>query len=376
MMKIERIEAFPVEYPTVGRFKFLIGPHGEPLGRKTVLVKVTADDGTIGWGESAQSHTWSYETLESVTSTVRLYLAPALIGGDPFDLQMVHDVMNRTIPPAFSTGMPIAKAGIDIALHDLIGRRLNVSLARLWGRSPGGLVELSWTLNPAGLEELEESLEEGLARGYRHFNLKIAPHAALDVDLCRRVRERIPEGFVWADANGGYDLSTALSVAPQLADVGVNVLEAPLRPNEISGYRRLRQQGALPISMDEGVLSPRDLIEFIRLGMLDAITIKPARCGGLLPARRQIEIAENAGLFFLGSGLTEPDVALSASLALFGAYGLRFPAALNGPQYLTDSAVTEPLRAEGGQLAVPAGPGLGVRISEEKLKELALAVRT
>lgn len=373
-MKIDHIEVFPVEYKTVGRFKFLEGPRGEPLGRRTALVKVTADDGTVGWGESAQSHTWSYETLESVTTTIRHYLAPALLGCDPFDLHRVHDVMHRTIPPAFSTGMPIGKAGIDIALHDLIGRSMNVSLARLWGRSPGGPVVLSWTVNPASIDDLEVSLEDGLSRGYRHFNLKIAPHADYDVNLCRLVRERIPDGFIWADANGGYDLCTALSVARRLADLGVNVLEAPLQPNEISGYQRLHQLGALPISMDEGVLSPRDLIEFIRLGMLDAITIKPARCGGLLPARKQIEIAQNAGLFFLGSGLTEPDVALSASLALFGAYELKYPAALNGPQYLTESVVTHPFRPERGSLSVPGGPGLGVNVSEVELKRLSITI--
>ncbi|HQO36229.1 MAG TPA: mandelate racemase, partial [bacterium] len=75
-MKIERLEAFPVEYPTRGRFKFLEGPKGEPLGRRTVLVKMTADDGSVGWGESVPSNKWSYETVESVTTTLRNYLAP------------------------------------------------------------------------------------------------------------------------------------------------------------------------------------------------------------------------------------------------------------------------------------------------------------
>lgn len=371
-MKIERIEAFPVEYPTVGRFKFLEGPKGEPLGRRTVLVKITADDGTVGWGESAQSHTWSYETLESVLSTIRLYLTPVLEGIDALDIMGAHNAMDRIIRPGFSTGMPICKAGVDMALHDLYCRKMDISLARFWGRPEGGSVLLSWTVNPVSLDQLDASIDEGFERGYRNFNLKVAPDPVFDLELCRRVKERAPDGFLWADANGGYDLATALSVAPQMADAGVDVLEAPLPPNQLSGYRRLCRQGALPITMDEGVVSPRDLIEFIRLGMLDGLTVKPARCGGLWSTRRQIEIAHDAGLFVLGSGLTEPDIALCASLAVFGAFGLTRPAALNGPQFLADSVIDEPLRPQDGRLPVPQGPGLGITVSEEKLRALTI----
>ena len=96
----------------------------------------------------------------------------------------------------------------------------------------------------------------------------------------------------------------------------------PLRPNRISGYQALKRQAALPITMDEGLVSPVEVEEFIRLGMIDGVTIKPSRAGGLASARRQIEIALDAGVFFLGSGLTDPDIALAASLALFGSYGL------------------------------------------------------
>ena len=73
----------------------------------------------------------------------------------------------------------------------------------------------------------------------------------------------------------------ALKAAPRLADAGVDVLEAPLRPNRISGYQALKKQAALPILMDEGVISPTDLEEFHQAGMMDGVAMKPARCGGL-----------------------------------------------------------------------------------------------
>jgi len=369
--KIERIEIFPVRYPMTGYFKFFAGPKGKVFGRPSVIIKITADDGTVGWGESVPIPKWSYETLESAADTIRNYLAPALIGRDPFDIAGAHKAMDRAIAPGFSTGMPITKAGLDIALHDLAGKLARRPLAQLWGRSRGGPITLSWTLNPRRLDEIEGLMEQGRKRGYKTFNVKVAPDPKFDVEMCRIVKRLAPDCFLWADANGGYDLETALAVAPKLADAGVAVLESPLRPNRISGYQALKKQGALPIIMDEGVVSPRDLIEFIRLGMLDGVAMKPARCGGLLSQRRQIEIIEDAGLIWLGSGLTDPDISLAASLAIYGAYGLKTPAALNGPQFLTASVLRKPLSPKDGRLEVPEGPGLGIEVDEEKVRELA-----
>jgi L-alanine-DL-glutamate epimerase-like enolase superfamily enzyme len=164
-------------------------------------------------------------------------------------------------------------------------------------------------------------------------------------------------------------VATALEVAPRLADLGVAVFEQPVAANRLSGFRRLRRQGALPIIMDEGVVSAVDLEEYIRLGLLDGVAVKHARTGGLAEARRQVELLRDAGLMFLGSGLTDPDLSLAAALALFGAYDLEHPAALNGPQFLSSSILKAPLEVTDGQLAVPAGPGLGVEIEEGKLRE-------
>ena len=157
-------------------------------------------------------------------------------------------------------------------------------------------------------------------------------------------------------------------MAPKLADIGVNVLEQPVAANRLSGFRELKKQGALPILMDEGVVSSVELIEFIRLGLLDGVAMKPARTAGLWDARRQVEILQDAGLLFLGSGLTDPDVALAATLQLYGAYQLKFPAALNGPQFLGGSFLKKPLVVKDGALAVPGGPGLGVDVDEERIR--------
>ncbi len=363
---ITRIEVFPITYPVVGHFKFLKD------GRPAVFVKVTSEGGGSGWGQSVPIPAWSYETPESVISAIEKYLAPALIGLDPFDIAGAHAAMNRAIAPSFSTGMPIAKAGIDLALHDLCGRIKRQSVAALWGREPLARITLSWTVNTTSLDEVDVLVAQGHARGYRNFNTKVAPDPKFDVELCRRVRALMPKAFLWADANGGYDLPAALEAIPKLKAAGVDVLEQPVAPNRLTAFRALRKLRTLPILMDEGVVSSVELNEFIALGLLDGVAMKPARTGGLWDARRQVATVLRHKLMFLGSGLTDPDLALAAALQLYAAYGLKHPAALNGPQFLEGTSfLKRPIEVRDGAAIVPDGPGLGVEVDEERVRRAA-----
>lgn len=368
MPTIAQVETFAVNYPVEGRFKFFEGAAGRPMGRPSVVVKLTADDGTVGWGQSVPSPRWSYETLETVESTIRLYLAPVLLGRDPLDFEPLAAAMNREIAPSFSTGQPISKAGVELAIADLAGKLKRQSAAGPFGGLRKERITLSWTLNPRTLAELDESIAAAHARGYRHFNLKVAPDAKQDLEFCRRLKRQSADGHVWVDANGGFDEQTALDLAPRLADLGIAAFEQPLPANRLGGYRRLKRQGALPILMDEGIVSHVELEEFIELGLLDGVAVKVARSGGLTESWRIVETLEREGLLLYASGLTDPDLSLAASLVLFGAAGLDVPAALNGPQYLTTSILERPLVVEQDQIAVPKGIGLGVEVDDEALR--------
>lgn len=369
-MRIERVEIFPVRYAMTGFFKFFADPKGNG-GRAAVIIKITCDDGTVGWGQSVPIAKWSYETWETASILLHRYYGPALIGHDPEDLDGAHARMTKEVANGFTTGNPITRAGIDLALHDLAGKLRGQSLAQLWGLPDGEPLELSWTVNVTALDQIEAVIEDGRKRGFRHFNIKVGPDPRFDRELARLVRAAAPNAFLWADANTGYTLEAALEAARALADAGVDILEAPLPPNRIFGYRKLKQLGALPILMDEGVISPEDLVEFAELGMMDGVAMKPARCGGLLSNKRQIELCEERGLMWVGSGLTDPDISFAGTVGLYSACRLSKPAALNGPpQFLTEDVVKNPIRVENGRAWPARGPGLGVEVDEAKLAEL------
>jgi muconate cycloisomerase len=367
--RIASFESFVVRYPVIADFKFLTSAEGRPPTRDTVVVKLTDHEGNVSWGQSVPSHTWSYETVETVSTTLERYLGPALIGMDAFETEEIWRVMNRTIAASFSTGQPICKAGIDLALFDLTGRILNQTARQRWGRTGNDAITLSWTIDPRTIEDVERSVAEARARGFRNFNVKVGSDAAFDVLVCCEIRRQAPDAFVWVDANGGYDLATALTVAPQFADAGIAAFEQPLPANRLSGYRQLRRQQALPILMDEGIVTLADLEEFHQLGLLDGVAMKVSRCGGLTESRSIIEAMQERGLLLFASGLTDPDLALAASVQLFSAYDLEYPAALNAPQYLRGTILLEPVRIEGDQAWLPSKAGLGVEVDVAALRQ-------
>lgn len=373
MGRIVRVEVGRLDYALVGEFKFFKG-----AARPTVLVRLVDDAGAEGWGQSVPVETWTYETVETVETTLRNYLASAVIGADPADLADVHARMERAIKPSFSVGQPLAKAAIDLACYDLWGRGAGKSAAALLGGAKRAAIKLSWTVNATALEKAEAQLEAGRAAGYANFNVKIGPPQAPDYDraLIRLVTDFAPGGFHWADANTSYDLETARAMAKYLADTGLRALESPLPPNRIRDYQALRKAGALPILMDEGIVAPVEAEEFMALGMMDGIAMKVARCGGLWHASRIVALLETYGLKLFASGLTDAELSMAASAHLFAWAGLATPAALNGPQYLAGRGTEdEGFRAEGDIMRVPSGPGLGVAVGARARQAMTMAAQ-
>jgi L-alanine-DL-glutamate epimerase-like enolase superfamily enzyme len=371
MAGIVRVEVGRFDYDLVGEFKFFKAPL-----RPSVVVRLTDENGVQGWGQSVPIETWTYETVESVDTTLRHYLAPAILGAEASDLGAIHARMDRAIRPSFSVGQPLCKAAVDLACYDLWGKQTQRSVSELLGGARERQVKLSWTVQSPTLAEAETQLALGRTQGYDSFNIKIGyPQTPqYDLELVRTVCNFAPDGFHWADANTSYDVDTALAMAPKLADAGLKGLESPLPPNLIRGYQALTRQGALPILMDEGIVSPVEVAEFIALEMLDGIAMKVARCGGLWNASRIVTLLHESDLLVFASGLTDPDLSMAASVHLFAWAGLTLPAALNGPQYIAGRGTTDPaFRANGDMIRVPTAPGLGITLDARVAKSLSIA---
>jgi L-Ala-D/L-Glu epimerase len=372
-MRIERIEVFPVRLPMKAVLTLPRGPSRTLAeGKRVALVKMTDADGNVGWGEAGPSRRWSAETLESCLSSIREYLAPALAGHDIFDVAGAHARMNAELATGLDPGQPIAKCAIDLALHDLICRRLGIPLQAWLGAKRADRVRLARLVSAASPEEAARITAQGLAEGYQGFKVKVGHQKALDLEIVRAVMEAAPGAYVWPDANQAYTLEEAMRMAKGLERLGVTLFEQPVAMTDVYAMKKLLSATALTVALDEAAIGIPYVIELIRREAVEGLAIKVSKVGGLHYARQMCDLALNAGLKLIGSGLQDAPIGFAASVHLFAAYGISDPVDLNGPQFIAEDYLKQPFPIERQSALVPAGPGLGIDIDEEKVKRFAL----
>jgi L-alanine-DL-glutamate epimerase-like enolase superfamily enzyme len=208
------------------------------------VVRLTDEHGLLGWGQSVPVETWSYETAESVESTLRRYLAPAVIGAEPGDLAKCTRAWSAPSAPHFRSASrsPRRRSTSPAMTFGEAGGQAGFFAPRQ-SREERDQAELDGERGEHG--KAEQQLEQGRAAGYDSFNVKIGPPQtpAYDRELVRTVRDFAPSGFHWADANTNYDFATAREMAPRLAHAGFRAFESPLPPNRLRDYQALKRQG-------------------------------------------------------------------------------------------------------------------------------------
>jgi muconate cycloisomerase len=374
-MKIARVEVFVLGFPFRAVFVLAGGVAGDAstLSHR-VLVKLTTEGGATGWGEATPTPRWTYETTETIVSTLRRYLAPAVLGIPVWNLDALHRAMDRAVAPGVTTGSPLAKSALDVAAHDAWGRALGVPVFQLLGACRRTRFDLSWMVSLQDPAEAERAVAEGLEAGYTVFDAKIGMHGEDgDFELVRRTRAAAGARRVQVDANRGYRVDAALRQARRFADLEVALFEQPLDGFNLSGYRRLQAASPVPIGLDESLRSVADLLEYVRADAIGVAVAKVQRNAGLYRSRALCAAAGAAGLELSLSGLTETDLGLAAGLHLAAAFDIN-PLQLNGPQYIDTNFLAERVWQGGGQDSQPTGPGLGVEVDEAAVRRGALEV--
>ncbi len=293
-----------------------------------------------------------------------------------WDLDALTRAFDRAINRGFSIGAPLAKAAVDVAVHDLLGKALGLPVYALLGGCRTRRIALGWIVSSEGAGGAEASVREGRERGYRAFKVKVGLHGERDdVRTVERVRAAAgDDAFLWVDANQGYTVDVALRVARAMQPLDVAAFEQPLPANDIDGLRRLRDRSPIPVALDESLRHPTDLATFVKLGAVDVAIAKVQRTGGLTLSRRLCQYALDSGVRLMGSGLTESDVGLAASLHLFAAFGIDTPVDLNGRQFIESPYAAQTIDIANGDASVPDRPGLGVDVDEEWVRAHRVAV--
>ncbi|ART70789.1 mandelate racemase [Mycobacterium dioxanotrophicus] len=367
-MQISKIDLFQVDLPYSG------GVYHLSRGRTyetfdASIVRVTADDGTVGWGESTPFGSTYVAAHAGGTRAAIELLAPMLLGRDPRQVDRISELMDETL-----LGHNDAKAALDIACWDLLGKSVGLPVCELLGGSTNIPLPLISSIHTGEPEEMRARVADHRARGYLGHSIKIGTAdrdggPAVDAErIVACLADRQPGEWFLVDANTGLSPETARRLFSLLPDGLDFVLESPC-----ATWREtlaVRKASPYPLILDELATNDDDLIHAIELDIADGFGLKVSPAGGLTPARRQRDIARAAGLIMTVQDTVGSDISYAAVVHL----GATVPADLLRCVLKTSDMVTlttakfEPLEVHGGVLP-PNLPGLGIEVDESVLGE-------
>lgn len=322
------------------RHEFRIA-HGAHRNYRNVLVRLE-HDGISGLGEGSASHYYgeSHETMRLALET----WAP-LLGDDPFALDAIGARLDAAL-----AGHAAARAALEMALHDWIGRKLGLPVWKLLGLDAAAAPISCVTLGMAGPEEMEWKLEEVL--DFPAIKVKLG--APGDVENLKRVRKRY-SGRLQVDANAAWTAADAVRVLHEIAPLGIELVEQPVARGDLEGLRRVRERSPIPVFADESCHRLADV--GVLAGCVDGVNLKIMKTGGLREMLRMVHAARAHGLKILLGSMIESSLALSAAAQLAP---LADYLDLDGHWLLADDPF-QGAPGERGAITLSQQPGLGVR---------------
>jgi D-galactarolactone cycloisomerase len=294
-MRIASVQAFPVSYAIAAQNRVALGI-GTAVKRDSVLVKVTSDEGVVGWGEAhhGRAHT-------AVAKLIETTLKQLIVGMPTEDIAAVWEKMYRyqLASHGMGAGACLAISGIDMALWDLKGKALGKPLWALLGGArkaiPAYAGGVSLGYQPA--EDLLAEAKTALAGGYRALKLRVGDSVARDVERMRVVRAHFPEELVvLADANTGYVLDQAREVMPVMDELGIGWLEEPFPAPDFHSYREAARLGRTPLAAGENHYTRFDFARLVEDGAVRIFQPDLSKSGGITECLRIAALAAGAGL--------------------------------------------------------------------------------
>lgn len=386
VLTIRSVETYIISLP-VRRPHLWVGLTA-PAGRGYFVIRMELNNGVVGWGESQPIQTWGGddasrygETPETVRHIVESHLVPALKDTDLRQFERVHAAMNRAV-----RGHPYAKAAVDVAVMDAVGRALDVPVYQMLGGLFRDRIAIAHSI---GLMETKAAVDEAVRvveEGVKTIKIKIGIDVERDVRLVADIRKAIgSEPNIRVDANQGYrSWRDAVNAVNRMAEH--NIVYAEQLVNGIEELAEVSARTDVPIMADESVWTERDVVRIAQTSATQYLSVYYTKPGGLWKAKRLLAVAgahnmiadiNGSGEMGIGNAANLHLAASSPEITLPGTIPITSTAEIErtkvaGHKYLDDIIVT-PFEYSDGHLIVPAGPGLGIEVDENKIEKYRVA---
>jgi len=360
---VERVETVLVDLPTVRPHKLSVATMN---GQTLMLVRILCSDGVTGIGEGTTIGGLAYggESPEGMKLAIDTYFAPLMIGQDATQVQALMARIGKMVKDN-----RFAKSAVETALLDAQGKRVGLPVSELLGGRRRERLPVAWTLasgeTARDIAEAERMLD---LRRHRIFKLKIgAKELREDVAHVAKIKRALGErGSVRVDVNMAWSETEAAWGMAALADAGCELVEQPVA--SATALSRLVRRFPVALMADESLTGPESAFEIARVHGADVFAIKIEQNGGLFNAQRTAAIADAAGIELYGGTMLEGAVSSIAAAHLFATFpNLQWGTELFGPLLLTEEILRTPLDYSEFELTVPAGPGLGLELDEDRV---------
>ena len=358
-MGIQRIEVYEVTL----RYKepFVISA-GTSTENRNTIVKIITDYDVYGWGEASPSKRVTSETPETILKTLDK-IGPRLIGMCPLRIAQDVELMDAVV-----AHNPSAKAAVDLALHDVLGKTACKPTWRLLGGFREKVLT-DITLSIKSPKAMAKDAVKAVKKGFKALKVKVGVNPKDDVERIKLIREAVGDKVaVRIDANQGWTVAQALDVLKKLKKFNIQFVEQPIEAKNVRGLATLRKNSPIPVMADESVHLPADALQLIKANAVDMINIKLMKSGGIHNARKIADVAEAANVPCMIGCMGESTVGITAAV--------HFAAATKNVQYadldcdilLADKLVTRGGAGLKGSERIPSNEaGFGIVELDEKL---------
>jgi len=357
-MKLDKIELVLMKLPYVHYFETSFG---REVDRTFILVKATTQ-GLTGYGEvvASQNPFYSYETSSTAWLMLKDYLIPFVKEQGIIDPKDFAEKTRRF------KGHPMAKAGLELALWDLLGKREGRPLSDIYGGIRTNIdAGVSVGIQDSA-SQLLDRIQGFLDQGYQRIKIKIKP--GWDDSICKAIRKNFPHILLQADANGAYSLKDSNDLK-RLDEFKLLMLEQPFPAYDLWDHSRLQNIMETDICLDESITSEVTARTALEMKSCRVVNIKVGRVGGIVEARRIHDTCLKHGIPVWCGGMLESGIGRAHNLHLASLENFVLPNDLSASdRYYAEDIVCPSFRLDGkGTIAVPQGPGIGVDPVEERI---------
>ncbi len=362
-MKIESITLHHVSMPLTAPFETSFGRETD---RQCVIVEIHSE-GLVGYGECVATRDpgYNYETTGTAMHILKDFIVPLLLGKDVKDAPDFQEKVSGI------RGHHLAKAGVEMAVWDLLGKRAGKSLSELFG-GVRDKVEVGVSIGiQASPEKMVETVTDFVKQGYARAKLKIKP--GKDVEVAAAVRKEFPNLRLQVDANSAYSMDDAPSLKP-LDKLNLLLIEQPLFEDDIWDHHKFQAQFETPVCLDESITTPRHARYAIEMKACKIINIKAGRLGGLSQGVMVHDLCQQINMPVWCGGMLETGIGRASNLALASLPNFILPGDVSASDryYARDITNERFILNSDSTIDVPRGAGLGVTIDEDALKSFSL----